>query len=532
LLLSLAWAGQGPAYGQIFQLEGGTSSLYEAHGGSLAFRARNYDGWVGVGSLDGWRAGAFLRTQVRNSTLTFGDDVIPFRLPTDIFDSSHYLMGRGVGLARSWGTTKVFGFAGATSVGMGTPFFRAAEAQRGVGLLFLERRVTPGLSIFSRNVFSSRQSSINGLDWQIRPGLHGAMAGGLGSGRGYWASSLTYDREWLTVKAAYIRADERFRRITVQQPLSSEVDRENILVTVRPKPYVSLTAGRQNFLQPLSGGAGAIRGSVNQYLATLAVARFNLGAALFESQVLGARSTGASFSAGRKLFDRVQVNGNWLWNRPAHGRVLTSLLATFREVISPRLSLLQLVNNSQGRTSVSYGGEFVSNRVTVGVEYQTLYVPFLAGGQFKQALVLNFHLRPFGNYQFNAGSFVAPDGTVRYTAYGGTFLYHGKLGSTNAPSAVTLYKYIMRGRVVDEEGRAVRGAALRVDGELVFSDSSGDFFVRKKHAATYALEVLPEQFLVPGRYEVVSAPAEVVTVPDEAAREVTIVVRRVAPSAR
>jgi hypothetical protein len=525
-------AGPHPAYAQIFQLEGGTSTLYQAHGGSLAFRAANYDGWVGVGSLNGWRAGAFLRTHMRDSTLTLGDDVIPFQLPTDVFDTSHYLMGRGVGLARSWGTTKVFGFAGATSVGWGTPFFRAAEAQKGVGLLFLERQLTPSLSVFSRNVFSGRQSSINGLDWQIRPGLHGAVAGGLGSNRGYLASSLTYDRDWMTVKAAYIRADERFRRITVQQPLSSEVDRENILVTLRPKPYASFTAGRQNFLQPLSDGRGAIHGSVNQYLATLAVARFNLSAALFDSHVLGARSTGASFSAGRKLFDRLQVNGNWLWNRPAHGRVLTSLLGTFREIISPRLSLLQLVNNSQGRTSVSYGGEFVSNRVTIGVEYQTLYVPFLTGSQFKQAVVLNLHLRPFGNYQFNAGSYVAPDGTVRYTAYGGTFLYRGNLGGANASSSVTLYKYIVRGRVVDEEGRSVRGAALRVDGELVFSDSSGEFFVRKKHAATFALEVLPDQFLVPGRYEVVSAPTKVATAPDELAKEVTVVVRRVAPSAR
>jgi hypothetical protein len=530
--LLLRLAGPHRAYGQIFQLEGGTSTLYQAHGGSLAFRAAHYDGWVGVGTLNGWRAGAFLRTHVRDSTLTFGDDVIPFRLPTDIFDSSHYLMGRGVGLTRSWGTTRVFGFAGATSVGWGTPFFRAAEVQKGVGLIFLERQLTPSLSVFSRNVFSDRQSSINGLDWQIRPGLHGAMAGGLGSNRGYLASSLTYDREWLTVKAAYIRADERFRRITVQQPLSSEVDRENILVTLRPKPYVSFTAGRQNFLQPLSAGRGAIRGSVNQYLATLAVARFNLSAALFDSQALGARSTGASFSAGRSLFNRLQVNANWLWNRPAHGRVLTSLLGTFREIISPRLSLLQLVNNSQGRTSVSYGGEFVSNRVTIGVEYQTLYVPFLTGGQFKQAVVLNLHFRPFGNYQFNAGSYVAPDGTVRYTAYGGTFLYHGNLGGANAPSSITLYKYIVRGHVVDEKGEAVRGAALRVDGEVVFSDSSGEFFVRKKHAAKYALEVLPDQFLVPGRYEAVSAPAEVVTAPDGQAREVTVVVRRVARPAR
>jgi hypothetical protein len=520
-------AATGSAWGQIFQLEGGTSSLYQAHGGSIGFRTSNSDGWIGLGSLDGFRYGAFMRTKLHGSTLTFGDDAIRFNLATDVFDSSHYFMGRGIGLLQVRGATRIFGFAGATSRGLGTPYFRAAEADRGVGLLFLDRQVTPTLSAFSRTVFSSRQTVINGLEWQPRSGVRAALAGGLGANQGYSAASFALDREWMTLKTAYIRAGDQFRRITVEQPLSSEVDRENVMLTLRPTSSLTLTAGRQNFLQPFTQGAAGIRGTVNQYSTTFSAAQFYLSAALFDSQVTGLRSRGTSFSAGRDITSTVHVNANYLWNRAGNTPALTSLLATFREKISPRLSLLQLVNHSQGRTAVSFGGNVVSNRVSVGVEYQTLYLPFRTGNQFRQALVLSFQLHPFGNVHLNAGSYVAPDGTVRYTAYAGTFLYHGNLAAQPGSPNIDLYKYIVRGRVVDEKGNPVRGAALKVDGDMVFSDSDGAFFSRKRRPAMFRIEVLLDQFIVAGNFELVSAPTAAKAEADELAREITIVVRRI-----
>ncbi len=527
LLISTVCAGHTPSFGQVFQLEGGTSSLYQAHGGSLGFRTAHSDGWIGIGSLDGFRLGAFMRTKVNQSVLTFGDDDIPFRFATDVFDSSHYFVGRGIGLAQTRGTTRIFGFVGATSQGLGTPYFRAAEANKGVGLLFLDRPLTPTLSFFSRTAFSSRQTAINGLAWRPVSGLRAATAVGLGANQGYSATSLSLDREWMTLKAAYIRAGDQFRRLTVQQPLTSEVDRENVLLTLRPASFLTLNAGRQNFLQPLTQRGAGIRGTVNQYSAAVTAAQFNVSGALFDSQVVAFRSRGTSFAVGRDFFNRLQVNANYLWNRAGNYRQLTTWLGTFREKISPRLSLLQLVNRSQGRTTVSYGGNLVSNRISIGVEYQTLYLPFRIGNQFKQALVLNFQLRPFGNVSLNAGSFVAPDGSIKYTAYGGTFFYHGNLAGQPGSPNIDFYKYIVRGRVVDERGDPVRGAALRVDGDVVFSDSDGTFFSRKRRPGTFRMEILLDQFIVPGRFQVVSAPVSVKAEPEDSAREITVVVRRV-----
>jgi hypothetical protein len=513
--------------GQVFQVGAGSSSLFQAHGGSLTVRGTNYDGWVGIGSLDGFTFGAFLRTRYRGYTLGFGDDTVSFRLPTDVFDNGHYFMGRGVGIGRQFERVSVYGFAGATSIGYGAPFFRGAQARSGIGLLFVEGQLAPKLRAFSRNVLSAQQTTINGLEWRPRTDLRLGVAGGVGASRGYFASSLSADRDWISVKAAYVGAGNQFRRIVVPQPLLAEVDRENILVVLRPKPFVSVTAGHQNFLQPLTQRTPGIRATVDQLRLNLYLARFRFGVGKFGSRVVGVSSTGSTLSLGRDILGRLQVDANLFHNRPGLGPTSTVLVGTLREVVSPRLSLLQVVTNSNGRPTMSFGGNFLSNRITVGVEYQTLYVPFRTGNQFKQALVLNLRLNPFGNVQVNAGTFVAPDGSVKYTVSGSEFLYrNGGISGGPPPTTGRIHKFVVHGRVVDEQGAPLAGATLRVDGEVAFTDSQGEFFVRKSKRRSYDFHVLPNEFLTPGRFEVISAPEKVTAEPEDMAKEISVVVRR------
>lgn len=140
--------------------------------------------------------------------------------------------------------------------------------------------------------------------------------------------------------------------------------------------------------------------------------------------------------------------------------------------------------------------------------------------------MLNLRLQPFGNYQFNAGTYIAPDGKVKYTLSASTFLYGAALG-VGAPAAdIILPKYVILGRVADEEGRPLRGVALRIDGEVAYTDSQGQFFVRKRKARSYTVAVLLDEFLVPGRFEVVSAPATAAAAPEDKASRVSITLRR------
>src|SRR5216684_2065000 len=498
------------ASGQALELEGGSSTLFQASGGSVEVNGQNYQGWIGAGSLDGqFRLGAFLSTQWEGNKLGFGDHTIPFQFPTDIFDNSHYFLGRGASVTAKDQRMSVFAFAGATSTGFIAPFFRGASPEDGVGLLFFDLKLTPKLRAFSRNMFSNRQTSISGFEWQPWMWAKTALSAGMGANQGYLASSLSADRQWISLKAAYILAGDQFRRVVVETPLNSETDRENILVTVHPKPFFDVSAGRFNFLQPVEGTTGTLRATLNQYTASARAMKFTLSGSLFQSQVPGINMHGTSFSLGRDFAHRVQATSYVFNSRSGAMPSTTSLANLLREVISPRLSLLQVVNTTNGRTSVSYGGEFLSNPVAFGVDYQTIYSPFRTGDPFRQVLLLHVRLQPFGSAQINAASYVAPDGSVKYSTYGNTMMYRGETGAGATPN-FKLPKYIVSGRVLDEGGHPVAGAALRIGDDLVFSNSEGEFFLRKKKNRPCRVQVALSEFLVPDGFVIVSSPAVVV----------------------
>ena len=66
------------------------SSLSGTTGGTVRFRQANTTGWIGAGTSAGsFQSGAYIETAARGATWSAGDHWIPFRLPTDIFDSGH-----------------------------------------------------------------------------------------------------------------------------------------------------------------------------------------------------------------------------------------------------------------------------------------------------------------------------------------------------------------------------------------------------------------------------------------------------------
>lgn len=518
--------GRGSASGQFLQLQGGSSSLLEANGGSVEIHGPGYNGWVGAGSLNGqFRMGAFAGTKWHGYELGAGDHIMPLQFSTDIFDSSHYFLGRGGSAEGRWERVSVFAFGGTTSTGFGAPFFRGSTSENAAGVLFLGMRLTPRLQAFSRNIISRRQTSINGLEWQALPWVKAAVSGGIGANQGYFASSVTAEHQWISAKLAYIAAGDAFRRVTVRTPVNTENDKENILITVRPRPFLDLTFGRFNFLQAPGPGSAAVRASLNEYLASVRGYGFNLGASLFQSQTMGTSSTGTSAFLRRDLTRRIQAGAYLYHSAPKMRPTLTSVVSTLREVISPRLSFVQLVTNTGGRTSASFGGNFISNWVSFGVDYQNIYSPFRTDAPFKQALLFHFHVQPFGSVQVNGASYVAPDGSVRYTTYGSTTLYHGQPLADMAPR-FKLPKFIVSGQVLDQHDRPVLGAALRVCGDLVFSNSEGIFFVREKKSRPCEVTMEWGEFLIPGRFEVISITNTVTPTPEDQESLTVVKIRR------
>jgi hypothetical protein len=85
-------------------------------------------------------------------------------------------------------------------------------------------------------------------------------------------------------------------------------------------------------------------------------------------------------------------------------------------------------------------------------------------------------------------------------------------------------RYVVRGTVMDENGNPVEGAAIEIGADVVFSNSAGQFFHRLGRPGRSTVKVLTAEFLLPGQWEVVSAPAEAVA-GSETGRGIEIILR-------
>ena len=94
--LVLALAPRGIAAQTVVEVQGGGSSLLGGYGATANYWHAGYDGWVGLGYLNGLRIGAFLRTGFKKDTLRIGNDALVLRFPTDLFSTGSNLLVQGV----------------------------------------------------------------------------------------------------------------------------------------------------------------------------------------------------------------------------------------------------------------------------------------------------------------------------------------------------------------------------------------------------------------------------------------------------
>jgi hypothetical protein len=553
-LLLLAGVLAQSAAAQVFKVQGGTSTLINAQGGSVEFKAPDYDGNIGMGFFDGHFAyGAEARTLFHGYTVLAGDDMVPFVLPTDVFDGTHYFSARGLGASRKDSDSSLFAFAGTTSTWMGTGFFNAATSDNPVGILFYERQLSDRLRFFSRDIASDRQTALQGLEWKQNKWLKASLTGGIGSNQGYFASAVDAEAKTFAFKASYVLMGDLFHRITIASPMSSEVDKGNVQMLYKPNPFVSITTGHQNILEPLTIGGPMQQATVNQVSVDLHIERFYFGTGLFSSTAEGRATEGTNLYAGRRFGQLLEVNANYFRSAPEGSATTSSpttaggtttgsttptsttpgpaeviLSGTLRERFSSRFSLLQLISRTEGQTTVAFGGDFTSNRLMARVDYQNVYLPFRPSQPFEQALALNASIRVTGPWQITAASNVAPDGHIRYSFGVSTYLYRLNGMMTTGPGdSFSIARYMVQGVVNDDHGDPVEGAALHIGKQVAYSDSSGHFMVRFSKRGPFALSVAPDEFINNGIYEVVSAPTQARAEKEEMSSDLQVVVRLV-----
>jgi len=523
-------------HAQVFEVSGGSSSLYQAQGGTVAVHGPSYNASIGAGVVAGqFIGGANLTKMVGRSTYILGDDYIRFELPTDIFDTSHYLIAQGVGVKTTLRDTKVFAFAGATSTQFNSPLFEGARAVNPAGIVFLTKQLTPNLEASSKMVFSRQTTVIESLEWQPAEKLKLGASGGIGANQPYGAASVDFSRPWIDLKAAYIEAGSQFQRVALETPLLSEPDRENVQVTIRPAKFISFSGGRQNFLNPIGNSQKNVRSSVNQVSGNLEIKGTGFSASLYHSTYLGESNNATIYSVDRSLFSRVHATASYLESRPNEAPATQTFIASFTEVLSPRWNVNQVVNRSQGQTTVSFGGGFLSNLFSISANYETYYVPQRNSSPFEQALILDVQVNLFHGITLHGATFVAPDGGLRYTADVHALLARdGIIRGTNEENTLeraAIGTMMLRGRVIDIEGHPIAGAALMLDQLVVYTNEDGLFYVRERKPRAHQLTVLVNQFLGGGVYRVVSAPAITRGSYEGNVPETVVIVQRVAPVA-
>jgi hypothetical protein len=509
----------------VVEVQGGGSSLVGGYGATANFWRPGVDGWIGLGYLDGFRVGAFLRKAMKHDTLGIGNTALVIRLPTDIFTPGYNLLVQGVTYAGGNDRTSYLGFGGASSAGMGAPSFQPTDIEKPMGALFLQHRAAPTVRVTASVILADRQTVLPGLQWQPIPDVTAGFVAGVGSGRPYGASSLSLRQGPLDVKASYAWNPDRFRRAAVPTPNQAEVDRENVTITYELGPQFSVGVGRQNFVQDSSDAQVPVRATGNTVFAGGRWREVRLSAGLYDSRSQGTTNLSSYFAIGRELTRWLDAEVFVLQSRPENLPSMTTPLANLRWRISPRVGLSQQISIHDHRPNVLFGASLITSIGEFGVDYQIVHQPFKPLNPFRSALNLTARLQ-LGNYSTSLGTYVRPDGAVDYSASGSTFLYMGAFGGAQ-PQQIggRMSQYVIRGRVRDTGGSPVEGAALDFSGELVFTNSSGEFLLRVRRPSRYDLTVLPTEFLLPGAWEVVSAPAQVTASVEERAVPLEIILR-------
>ena len=523
----------GSASAQLIKVEAGASDMVPTVGGSVSLQGQGYEGYLGAGLLNGsFQLGSSAKTAFHSYQVTAGDQSLAFNLPTDIFGGGEYLTARGLGTALP-GNNHIFLFAGVTTLGTGTPLFQAFQNQTPLALVFMDKSITPNFHFYSRNIISHQQTWIEGFDWSPRPWLKTSLSAGIGSNKPYFAASLDADRNWYQIKAGYIQVSSGFRRITTPSLFASEPDRENILVTVKPYSSLVLTAGHENFLAPQGDLTAPFeRAGVDQLQSSFDLARFRLGAGLFESRGPSGSTVSDGFTVSRSITRNIEGSVSYYENLSGPRPRASYLVSTIRETISPKLSLLQVINRTPGNTNFLFGGSYTNNWVSVSVDYQTLYMPFLAN-PLVTGIGITLHLKLWRGFEVNGDTFRSPDGKLRYTGSLSTLLTpHFRLAQGDEKRAPKMSDYVVHGHVLDEHGSPIEGAAILIGDQTVFSNGAGEFLLRLKKAQALALAVLPEEFLSPLHFAIVSAPALVNAAPEQSAADVMIVLRPITNNPR
>jgi hypothetical protein len=528
----VAWHFPCRVHAQVYEINGGNSSLYQAGGGSLSVHAQGYDAAVGAGIIGGhFTYGGNVRRQIGDSLVIAGDNELDMLFPTDVFSASHYLYARGMGVKTKINGFDITAFGGTTSSLYETPLFEGAGSGDGMGFVSLHQTMSPKWQIWTDALYSDRRmTDLIAVQWAPAHNFRLAATGGVGANEPYGAVSINLSRKYVDVLGSYISAGPDFRRVVVSSPIQAEPDKGNILVTVRPARFMTLSGGAQSYQVPDLTTHTNIASGVRNASATLRVAGAIVSGTAYDSSALGETTHAAALTASREVTRRVNVMTSYMCSKPQSSSSTSSFFSTITETLNQHISVNENVSTSNGQTSLHYGGSLLTNFLTVSAGYETFYIPVHTSSPFQQSLMLDLGIHLFGRATLHGATFVGPTGQTLYTATATAIAVRGQ-SSRPSDNVIAMGQSILRMQVVDDDNKPVEGAALLIDTRPVFTGPDGVFEMHERKRHVHSLKVLTDQFLDGGEWEVKSMPQAVSSNPQEGDPGVVVVVHRI-PVAR
>jgi hypothetical protein len=292
----------------------------------------------------------------------------------------------------------------------------------------------------------------------------------------------------------------------VATPNQTEVERENITVTYDLGPQFSVGVGRQNYVQDSADSELPIRATGNTAFAGGVWADTRLTTGIYDSRSEGISNLSSYMAVGRELTRWLDAELFVLQSRPEGRAATTTPIVNLRWRPTSRLGLSQQISWHGNRPTILFGASLMTPIGDFAADYQIVHQPFKPFNPFRSALNLTARLQ-LGKYSTSIGTYVQPDGSVDYSASGRTFLYMGSFGGMQPQQlGGRMERYVVHGTVRDETGNPVEGAAIEIGSELVFTNSAGQFFHRLGRPGRWPVKVLTAEFLLPGQWEVVTAP--------------------------
>jgi hypothetical protein len=460
-----------PGCAQVIQMSGGSSTLYDATGGSVSIYGRNAEGSLGVGAIGTKFVGsATLAMRFNEVTVRAGREAIPFNLPTDIFDSYHVVYGMGTSLERKNKDEEFFAFGGTTSRVYTTPYFEGMNALTPMAMVRVSGILGKGVEGEVQAMLSSTTTTIASLSVRPNKQVGFALSGGLGAGEPYGAASLEMNTRRVELKAAYIEAGGGFRRLNDESLQAPEPNRANVLLTLRPWHSLTLSGGHQSYAMPLNcavygtSGSGVTApcnssaSSVDELSADYMVAGLGVSAGAYRSRYNGYGNEARIYSARRSFGRWLNCTSSYLESIPEQGQRSTNVVGTAEQSPSARLTLNETVNVSHSggnsQRTVGFGGGWISNVATFHADYETYYVASRPSNPFEQALILDVQMNLGGGVMAHGATLVAPNGHLLYTTDARSL--SAREGKANTKQQV-VGTARLRGRVLDTKGTPVEG---------------------------------------------------------------------------